>query len=139
MTSARLLLVEDEELNRVLVRAILARTASRPVGEAVLVEAPTLAIARDTLAADDPVDVVLLDLNLPDGSGLTLASEVADLTPQRRPQVVALTASVLPQERAAALAAGCDGFLDKPYSPVDLVRVIEEHLERRAAASSADR
>lgn len=139
MTPARLLLVEDEELNRVLVRAILARTTSTQVGAAVLVEAPTLASARDVLAADDPVDLILLDLNLPDGSGLSLATELAGLDDRQRPQVVALTASVLPQERAAALSAGCDGFLDKPYSPTDLVRVIEDHLDRRASASSADR
>ncbi len=44
---------------------------------------------------------------------------------------VALTASVLPQERAAAMAAGCDGFLDKPYAAADLVRVIATHLRRR--------
>ena len=105
MTPARLLLVEDEELNRVLVRAILARTADPPVGDAILVEAPTLAAARDALA-NEPIDLILLDLNLPDGSGLSLAGEVADLDEGSRPQVVALTASVLPQERAAALSAG---------------------------------
>ena len=128
--TARVLLVEDEELNRVLVRAILARSPDETVREAALTEAPTLSAARAALA-DAPVDVVLLDLNLPDGNGLSLASELATRDGAERPEVVALTASVLPQERAAAMAAGCDGFLDKPYAAADLVRVIGTHLRRR--------
>jgi len=129
MTTAKVLLVEDEELNRALVRAILARTADPVLQDIALVEAPTLAAARAALAAAD-VDVVLLDLNLPDGDGLTLASELAT-EPAGRPEVIALTASVLPQERAAAIDAGCDGFLDKPYVAADLVKMLVTHLNRR--------
>ena len=128
--AARVLLVEDEELNRVLVRAIIARSPDQSVRDVALSEAPTLAAAREALATE-PVDVVLLDLNLPDGNGLSLASELATVDATRRPEVIALTASVLPQERAAAMAAGCDGFLDKPYAAADLVRIIGTHLRRR--------
>ena len=124
------LLVEDEELNRALVRAILIRTTDPTVRAISLSEAGTLAEARRALAAR-PVDVVLLDLNMPDGHGLTLATELAAGPAADRPEVIALTASVLPQERAAAMAAGCDGFLDKPYVAADLVRIIAAHLERR--------
>jgi two-component system KDP operon response regulator KdpE len=70
-------------------------------------------------------------MNLPDGNGLTLARELATgaVTPAGpRPVVVAVTASVLPQDRAAALEAGCDGFLDKPYAAAELVAVVAEHL-----------
>jgi two-component system KDP operon response regulator KdpE len=42
--------------------------------------------------------------------------------------VVALTASVLPADRVAAIEAGCDGFLDKPYAAADLVAVVASHL-----------
>jgi two-component system KDP operon response regulator KdpE len=130
----RVLLVEDEELNRVLVRAILARATDEAVRGAALTEATTLATAREALASV-PVDVVLLDLNLPDGNGLTLAAELATVAAAGRPEVIALTASVLPQDRAAAMAAGCDGFLDKPYAAADLVRLIGTHLRRRRPAS----
>jgi two-component system KDP operon response regulator KdpE len=128
--AGRVLLVEDEELNRVLVRAILARATDQAVRDVALTEATTLATARDALASA-PVDVVLLDLNLPDGNGLSLAAELATVGAESRPEVIALTASVLPQERAAAIAAGCDGFLDKPYAAADLVRLIGTHLRRR--------
>jgi two-component system KDP operon response regulator KdpE len=121
----RVLLVEDEELNRVLVRAILARATSDAVRAVELVEAENLELARAALGTG-PVDVVLLDVNLPDGNGLALASDLHALT--ERPRVIALTASVLPHEREAAMTAGCDAFLDKPYAAQDLLDVLAAHL-----------
>jgi CheY-like chemotaxis protein len=135
--AANVLLVEDEELNRALVRAILARTAEPAVQDIRLVEVPTLAAAREALASTH-VDVVLLDLNLPDGNGLSLAAELAEHG-DARPEVVALTASVLPQERAAALEAGCDGFLDKPYVAGDLIKILATHIAYRAERAAAGR
>jgi two-component system KDP operon response regulator KdpE len=131
--SPRILLVEDEELNRALVKAVLTRAKIAAVRDAQVLDAATLADARTRLGAED-VDLILLDMNLPDGSGLTLARELAAGTiaaGRPRPTVVAVTASVLPQDRAAALAAGCDGFLDKPYAAADLVATVAEHLARR--------
>jgi two-component system KDP operon response regulator KdpE len=119
------LLVEDEELNRVLVRAILARATNDVIRAVELLEAASLESARSALDGR-PVDVVLLDVNLPDGNGLTLATDLA--AQAYRPRVIALTASVLPHERAAAMSAGCDAFLDKPYAAQDLLNVLVEHL-----------
>ncbi|MFG1604296.1 response regulator [Actinoplanes sp. NPDC049265] len=127
---SRILLVEDEELNRTLVKAVLARADIEAVRQAEILDAGTLATARQQLASE-PVDLVLLDMNLPDGNGLTLARELAagDVAPAGgHPAVVAVTASVLPQDRAAAIEAGCDGFLDKPYAAADLVAVVAQHL-----------
>jgi two-component system KDP operon response regulator KdpE len=118
-----ILLVEDEELNRALVKAVLARAAVAAVRDAAVVDAVSLAAARERV---DGVDVVLLDMNLPDGNGLELARELAGRP--SRPKVVAVTASVLPQDRAAAIAAGCDDFLDKPYAAADLVAVVARNL-----------
>jgi CheY-like chemotaxis protein len=129
----RILLIEDEELNRTLVKAVLARAEVAAVRTAEVLDAGSLATAREQLSSED-VDLVLLDMNLPDGNGLSLASDLAagKVTPGRpRPNVVAVTASVLPQDRAAALEAGCDGFLDKPYAAADLVAIVADHLSRR--------
>jgi CheY-like chemotaxis protein len=126
-----ILLVEDEELNRTLVKAVLARAQIEAVRDAEILDASSLATARSQLDSAK-VDLILLDMNLPDGHGLTLARElVAGREPGRhKPVVVAVTASVLPQDRAAALEAGCDGFLDKPYAAAELVAVVAEHLPR---------
>ena len=125
-----ILLVEDEELNRALVKAVLARADVPAVREAEVLDASNLARARERLSAED-VDLILLDMNLPDGNGLNLARELAAAAMpagRRKPAVVAVTASVLPQDREAAIDAGCDGFLDKPYAAADLVATVARHL-----------
>ena len=126
----RILLVEDEELNRMLVKAVLSRADTAAVRDAEIVDAPTLAAARRSLEQTE-IDLILLDLNLPDGDGLTLARELAAepaAADRPRPAVVAVTASVLPRDQKAALEAGCDGFLDKPYAAADLVATVSRHL-----------
>ena len=63
-----------------------------------MLDAASLAAAREHLA-DEDVDLILLDMNLPDGNGLTLARELASggvPAAAARPAVVAVTASVLP-------------------------------------------
>jgi two-component system KDP operon response regulator KdpE len=130
--SHRILLVEDEDLNRTLVKAVLARAQIQAVRDAEVVDAGSLAAARQRLQ-DEDVDLVLLDMDLPDGNGLSLARELATDGPppgRQRPAVVAVTASVLPQDRDAAIAAGCDAFLDKPYAAADLVAVVADHLPK---------
>ena len=126
----RVLLVEDEPANRALVRAILARADRDELAEVVLHEAGTIAEARSILAAET-VDVVLLDIRLPDGNGLDLAADLRARAVEA-PRIVVLSASVLPTERSMALAAGADDFLGKPFSSLDLVSLL------RAVAAPAD-
>ncbi len=125
-----ILVVEDEAPNRALVRAVLARSSDMRVVGARLLEAPTLARARELLTAE-PVDLVLLDVRLPDGNGLDLATEL--LGSAARPRVIVLSASVLPNERDAALRAGADAFLAKPYRPAELLEGIGRLLEPEAS------
>jgi CheY-like chemotaxis protein len=124
---AAILLVEDEELNRVLVRAILARAADPRLQVARLLEADTLHAAREVLA-EHRVDILLLDVRLPDGSGLELARELKTGNPESCPAIIAITASVLPEQREAALAAGCDSILGKPFSFSELLDLIGGYL-----------
>lgn len=138
-TARKILLVEDEALNRTLVKAVLTRAQIEAVRDAEVIDADSLAAAREQLSNQD-IDLVLLDMNLPDGSGLSLARELVSddvRSGRRRPVVVAVTASVLPQDRAAAIEAGCDGFLDKPYAAADLVAIVAEHLHGGGVAVRA--
>jgi CheY-like chemotaxis protein len=120
------LVVEDEEPNRALLRAVLARAIDDRLRDLTLLEAPDLATARAILATNH-VDLVLLDVRLPDGNGLSLITDDAarqDLAPP----FVVLSASVLPTERAAALAIGAASFIAKPYRPADLLEAVAEAL-----------
>ena len=125
----RILLIEDELLNRALVRATLTRADDARLRDADLVEAPTIADGRQALE-DGAFDVLLLDVRLPDGNGLELAANL----PQPRPLMVAMTASVVPSPREAAMRAGCDGFLEKPFQPHDLPGVLTRLLDRLVPA-----
>src|SRR5690348_7470858 len=100
--SPRVLLVDDNELNRTLARTIIRRSDHAIVAAITLLEADSLAAARLILAGDG-VDVLLLDMHLPDGNGLTLAAELTEHTD--RPAIIAVTASVLAEEQQAVHAA----------------------------------
>jgi two-component system, OmpR family, KDP operon response regulator KdpE len=115
----RILLVEDDPLNRVLVRAVLSRSTDPELQSSCLVEAGDLAQARAALASG-PVDVVLLDMGLPDGNGLTLAAELRDAHGGPPLPVVAVTGDAAPEQARAATAAGCRAVLVKPYAAAEL-------------------
>ena len=119
----QLLLVEDEEANRALVRAILARAGEPRIRALELLEAGSLRAARARLA-EHAVDIVLLDVRLPDGNGLELAAELMARGERARPKVIVMSASVLPAEQAAAIAAGCDAFLAKPFRTAELTALL---------------
>lgn len=117
------LVVEDEAVNRALLRAVLQRSSSERLRDCTLVEAETLADARRSLTVRQ-FDVVILDVRLPDGSGLTLARELAEAHPGADQRLVIMSASVLPSEREAALQTGCDAFLAKPFEPTELTDLL---------------
>jgi two-component system KDP operon response regulator KdpE len=131
----RILVVDDDDMIRSLVRAILAQADDPVIRGAVLREAATLGEARRILDGEH-VDLLLLDVHLPDGLGLDLAAELRG-RPGDRPAIVALTASVLPADQQAALDAGCDAFLAKPYPAAALVSICGELAMRRARAPAA--
>ena len=117
--------------NRALLRAVVGRSNDPTVSGVRILDAPDLAAARRILGAE-PVDLVLLDVRLPDGNGLDLARDIAK-SPAPRPDVIILSASVLPSERDAALASGASLFLEKPYVPSELIAVIAASLVGRDA------
>jgi two-component system, OmpR family, KDP operon response regulator KdpE len=123
--TARILHVEDEELNRTLLRAVLQRAPDPRLRSASLLEAGTLGQARAILT-QQPIDLVLLDVRLPDGNGLDLVREIKSRDPALG--VVVMSASVLPAEREEAMGAGCDAFVAKPYVPGELLATLERIL-----------
>lgn len=119
----RLLAVEDQPVNVALLRALLGRSPHPELREAELSVAATIAEGRRLLAGGG-FDVVLLDVRLPDGSGLALAREFSGRLPGTR--ILVVTANALPGAEAAALAAGAHAFMSKPYDPATLAATVLE-------------
>jgi CheY-like chemotaxis protein/HPt (histidine-containing phosphotransfer) domain-containing protein len=120
----RILHVEDGQVNRALVGAIFARARHPRVRACVLVNAATLAEARAILRSQ-VIDLVLLDVRLPDGDGLDLARDLRNSGGRRIP-VVVVSAGALSAERLDALTAGGDKFISKPVEPAQLVATVSE-------------
>lgn len=117
-TPCRVLLVDDSNDSRRLLAALL-----EPLGF-LIAEAGDLASARVELRTH-AADVVILDWCLPDGEGLALLREIKAAG---GPVVIMLTAHALAETRAAALAAGADGFLSKPLAEDDLYGLLARRL-----------
>jgi two-component system KDP operon response regulator KdpE len=100
------------------------------VRSAHLVEAHNLTQARAVLA-HETVDAVLLDVQLPDGSGLSLLDDFAGRADVPRPAIIAVTGGVLPEQRAAAMAAGCDAIVEKPFIAAELIRALVDSIAAR--------
>ena len=128
---ATVLLVEDEPRNRALVQAVLSRAADERLRGAEILEAPDVASARRLLDSSLAIDIILLDVRLPDGNGLDLAREIASRPSP--PPILVLSASVLPSERDAALRSGADEFMGKPFRAHDLYDAMSRLLDSRVA------
>ena len=88
----------------------------------------TVATGADAVAAvrRAQYDLVLMDVHMPELDGLEATRRIRDLGKRiRQPRIVALTASVSVEDRAACTAAGMDGYLSKPLRPVDLAAVLD--------------
>ena len=90
--------------------------------------------ARALLERSSP-DLILMDIQLPDTDGLEFTKELkADPVTAGIP-VIALTAHVMPLHERAAKAAGCVGFIPKPWMPEVLSREVRAHLEAAGSRS----
>jgi CheY-like chemotaxis protein len=125
----RIVYVEDNPANFVLVRKIL-----EVHGEHVVEQAASAEDALVRIEADPPA-LVLLDLDLPGMSGLELARQLKADSRLRGIPIVAISASVMKDERNQARQAGCVGFLEKPFDIQELRRLVAEAVAGRAPAT----
>jgi signal transduction histidine kinase/DNA-binding response OmpR family regulator len=123
--SLAILVAEDNDINALLIRALLHRLGHRAeiVGDGRgAVEAWGAADKTGT-----PFDLVLMDVQMPILDGLEAARQIRTLEAERarrRVPILALTANTLAEDREACLAAGMDGFLIKPVDPDKLAEIL---------------
>ncbi|OYU92984.1 MAG: hypothetical protein CFE45_21605 [Burkholderiales bacterium PBB5] len=126
MSALRVLVVEDDPLNVELATFVLEEAA-------FVVD--TVAEATEVLAkvAAFRPDLVLMDIQLPGGDGLTLTRALKADPATRGVVVVAFTAHAMKGDRARLLAAGCDAYIAKPID----VAAFAGQVRAAAAAGQA--
>ena len=123
-TSAHLLIVDDDDRIRDLLKAFLARAGFR------VTAAPDAAGARRMLELFD-LDLMVLDVMMPGETGFELAAWLrAQPGRKGRTPVIILTARGLPDDRIEGLRLGADDYLPKPFEPEELVLRIGAILRR---------
>ncbi|MGH8517826.1 MAG: response regulator, partial [Panacagrimonas sp.] len=129
---ARVLLVEDNVLNRRLAGEILAEAGAR---------VDTAENGRDAVAAVSvgTYDLVLMDVQMPVMDGLDATRIIRRLPQSRGLPIVAMTANAMQSDREECLMAGMDDFLAKPIDSARLLEVMARHLQRNASPPVAVR
>ena len=121
MSARTILYVEDNELNRKIVRHLLRRTTYR------LIEAHD-GEAGVTMAREERPDLILMDIQLPKISGIEATRRLrADPATADTP-VIAITSFALSGDEQKAKDAGASAYLAKPYSPSALLSLIRSFV-----------
>ena len=118
----RIMLVEDSADDVFLVRQALKRS-SRSI-ELLVAEGVAAALTQLRAEITAPIDLLLVDLNLPGASGFELLRELQAEPGIRPAQVVVFTSSVLGRDQTAAKELGADAFQTKPSRFGALVEVL---------------
>lgn len=118
---AKILVVDDEDTMRMLITETLA------LEDYEVSEATNGKLALELIKKDKP-DVILLDLMMPEMDGYQVISKLKEQGIVDDFKIVILTAKGQQEEKEAALEQGADHFLSKPFSPMQLLDLVEEIL-----------
>jgi DNA-binding NarL/FixJ family response regulator len=129
--SARLLLVDDEPGLREAVQAYLEDSG-------YTVDVASNAGDGWQLLQQNQPDLVISDIMMPQVDGYQFLKQVRDDPRFKALPVVFLTAKGMTGDRIQGYHAGCDAYLSKPFDPDELVAIVTNLLERRAAAKEVE-
>jgi two-component system, cell cycle response regulator DivK len=122
----RILVVEDDRLSLILLRQLLTAQGYETLHSSEGWDG----INR---ARNEQPDLIVMDINLPDISGLdaTLLLKKDDQT--KNIPIIAVTAFVTPADKANAFSSGCDAYIAKPVNMSDLLGTVETFLSSSSA------
>ena len=116
-----ILYVEDNEMNRKIVRDLLKRTTYR------VIEANDGEAGVAAALAERP-DLILMDIQLPKISGMEATRRLRAEAATAHTPIIAITSFALSGDEQKAKEAGATAYLAKPYSPFDLLNLIRKLL-----------
>ena len=121
--NAIVLVVDDQDSGR-FVKAQLLRRAGYTVYEA--------GTGRETLdmARSASIDLVVLDVNLPDINGFELISFIRKNPAHKSTPVIVVSSEASDTNRQRSLALGANAYVSKPFEPAELKAAVEKHLKK---------
>jgi two-component system cell cycle response regulator DivK len=119
--SKRILVIEDQEDNRQIVRDLLSASGYE-LSEAITGEEGVAFAKRDR------PDLILMDIQLPGIDGYEATRRIKADAELRHIPIIVVTSYALSGDDQKAFAAGCDGYVTKPFSPRLLLAKIREYL-----------
>ena len=122
--SACILVVEDQEDNRRILRDLLASAGFDTV-EAVTGEEGV------RLAGEHVPDLILMDIQFPDIDGYEATRRIKSDPALSGIPIIAVTSYALSGDEEKAMEAGCDGYVAKPFSPRALLQKVRDQLQIR--------
>jgi two-component system cell cycle response regulator DivK len=117
----RILIIEDQEDNRTILRDLLS-TAGYALIEAVD------GLEGVKLARSERPDLILMDIQLPGLDGYEATRQIKATDELKSVPIIAVTSYALSGDEAKARAAGCDGYVTKPFSPRQLLAKVREYM-----------
>ncbi len=123
LAGTRVLLAEDNEINRVIAIKLLEKLGCE-------VTCAVNGLEAIEMLKQAPFDVVLMDIQMPQMDGLTASSEIRkdkqfDLLP-----IIAVSAHAMNEDRQKSLAAGMQEHITKPFKPAELYAAIKKHIHQ---------
>jgi hypothetical protein len=130
LTGLSVLLAEDNQTNRLLIRKYLK---GLPLNLAEAVN------GREAvrLCAEEPPDVVLMDMSMPELDGLSATREIRSHAGSQ-PIIIALTANAFDSDRKSCLEAGMDGFLTKPVTKAQVISALAQAKRKDMSSLTQD-
>lgn len=119
----RLLLVDDNEVNRLVFTSLLERAGYR-------VHVATQGIEALEMLDKEAYDLVLMDIHMPGLDGMEATRRLrASARENHAVPIIAITAAATPRDRKEYRRAGINGCLGKPVSPIELLSLVKRHLQ----------
>ena len=119
--SHRILIVEDQEDNRMMMRDVLSAAGYE------LIEAVNGKDGVSRAQTDRP-DLIIMDIQMPVLDGYEATRQIKADPNLKSTPIIAVTSYALSGDEAKARAAGCDGYVSKPFSPRQLLARVREYL-----------
>ena len=121
MSSKRILVVEDQEDLRAILRDLLLGSGFEVI-EAVDGQAGV------AMAQSEKPDLILMDIQLPVLDGYEAMRQIRTDPSLGSTPIIAVSSFAMKGDEEKARASGCDGYVTKPYSPLQLLRLVQGFL-----------